>query len=771
MGRSRGKKKGNEEFEPREVDGFDGGKTGRKKRLRSEFIDDVAEEQEDEEEEEEDGECEYRAGKRHRSKRKSGLEYLDREAVVDDDEEEDQEDDEGLYEDFIEDGSADILDKDDAIQTHRSFLVDPEDEKEEDIEALEKRIQERYGKRDVDFDEELTEVEQQALLPTIRDPKLWRVTCMNGHEREVAFCLMQKSIDEGSQLQIRSAVALDHIKNYIYVEADKEAHVKEACKGLRKINSKQIMLVPLKDMTDVLSVRSKAVHLSKGAWVRMRNGMYKGDLAKVVDIDNVHQKVTVKLFPSNNFWAQGNGGVSKKNDFHCAPRSKDGFLLKEVSFRSVNACGIRPTIDELEKFRHSSHIRDGDMANLFSLLTNGKKVQFFKGDRVIVVKGDLKNLKGWVEKVEEDHIYVKPDVEYHLDSLVMSHKDLCKCFEPGNHVKIIAGAAEGTTGFVASVEGHLMNIITDTTKELLQVFADNVMEISEVASGVNQIEDFELHNLVQLDDSSFGVIIHIENESFQVLKGILGKPEVEIVKPGNIRCKLDGIKCQIKDQLNRQLSVNDLVKVVEGIWRGRTGKIVHIYKGNLFIRDHHHLEHAGFMFAKSQSCILVAGGSRETNNLSGENPSSCYHVHPSQQRSSRGCSSVNARGRYEGQQEHDALIGAFVKIRKGVYKGHKGRVKDIKGKNVKVELEAQMRVVLVGLDQIADTENTSMPSRQASRFGFESETPLHSSQTPLHPGMTPVTEVYNGGRTPMQDTAWNSNPIVGVTAGLSGNWV
>lgn len=38
---------------------------------------------------------------------------------------------------------------------------------------------------------------------------------------------MQKSIDRGPELQITSAVALDHLKNYIYVEACKEAHVKE----------------------------------------------------------------------------------------------------------------------------------------------------------------------------------------------------------------------------------------------------------------------------------------------------------------------------------------------------------------------------------------------------------------------------------------------------------------------------------------------------------------------------------------------------------------
>lgn len=48
-----------------------------------------------------------------------------------------------------------------------------------------------------------------------------------GREREAAVCLMQKCIDRGPEMQIRSAIALDHLKNYIYIEADKEAHVRE----------------------------------------------------------------------------------------------------------------------------------------------------------------------------------------------------------------------------------------------------------------------------------------------------------------------------------------------------------------------------------------------------------------------------------------------------------------------------------------------------------------------------------------------------------------
>ncbi|KAL3520615.1 hypothetical protein ACH5RR_018764 [Cinchona calisaya] len=757
MGRGPGEE-GKEKFERREHDEYDDGK--KKKRRRSEPDD-------DDEEEELEEESEYRVGKR-RAKRSSALQFFDMEAEVDD-EEEDQ-DDEEADDDFIEDGGVDILDKDDGRQTHYHPLLNFEDHEEEDFEALERRFQERYSKRDEECDEEPTEVEQQALLPSIRDPKLWRVICVNGRERDVALCLMKRYIDKGSHLQIRSAVALDHIKNCIYVEADKEAYVREACKGLHNINAKHISLVPLKEMTAVLSVKPKAVHLYRGAWVRMKKGLYKGDLAKVVGVDNVRRKVAVKLFPQNDLQALANKlddrGVSKKDDFYSALRSKDGFLLKEVSSSSVNAHCIQPTFDELENFLHTDQIGDADMAILCSLSINEKKGKYFKGDRVIVVKGDLKNLKGWVDKVEEDNIYIKPDAEYHLESIAVSNKELCKYFEPGNHVKIIAGAAEGTTGFVVSLEGHVVNIVSDTSKQLLHVFADNVVEFSEVKTGVNRIGDYEVHNLVLLDDMSFGVIIHIDNETFQVLKGVPGKPVVAMVRPREIRCKLDRIKCGTKDQLNCPLSVNDPVKVVDGQWRGKTGRIVYIYRGYLFIHDPLRPEHAGFMCAKSQSCILVAGVSQATTNRNGEDPNCDY----SQQRSYRGYSSMNAGGRYRSAREHDALVGAFIKIRKGVYKGHKGRVKEIKGKTVQVELEAQMRVVPVSLDKITDNMNVSMPSWQASRFGLGSETPVHPSQTPLHPCMAPVTDRVHVGMMAMHDTTWNSSPRMAVAAGLPINW-
>ena len=46
--------------------------------------------------------------------------------------------------------------------------------------------------------------------------------------------------------------------------------------------AQKITLVPIKEMTDVLSVESKAIDLARDTWVRLKIGTYKGDLAKVI---------------------------------------------------------------------------------------------------------------------------------------------------------------------------------------------------------------------------------------------------------------------------------------------------------------------------------------------------------------------------------------------------------------------------------------------------------------------------------------------------------
>ncbi|RYR06398.1 hypothetical protein Ahy_B06g086131 isoform A [Arachis hypogaea] len=532
----------------------------------------------------------------------------------------------------------------------KNFFVDNGNDIPEDNE--------RYARRVESFDEEATDVDQQALLPSVRDPKLWMVKCMIGRERETAVCLMQKYIDKGAELQIRSAIALDHLKNYIYVEADKEAH---AIKGLRNIyGASKITLVPIREMTDVLSVESKAIDLARDTWVRMKIGTYKGDLAKVVDVDNVRQRVTVKLIPRIDLQALANKlegrEVVKKKAFVPPPRFlnvdearelhirvehrrdaygerfdaiggmmfKDGFLYKTVSIKSINALNVKPTLNELENFRKPGESGDSDVASLSTLFANRKKGHFMKGDAVIVVKGDLNKLKGWVEKVDEDNVHIRPELKGLPKTLAVNERELCKYFEPGNHVKVVTGAQEGATGMVVKVEQHVLILLSNQQKNIdmemsslqIRVFADDFVESSEVTTGITKIGDYELRDLVLLDNMDFGVIIRVESEAFQVLKGTADRPEVALVKLREIKCKIEK-KINAQDNAMNTVSVKDVVRVVEGPCHGKSGPVEHIYRGFLFIYDRHHLEHAGFICARACSCLVV-GGSRSSGDRNGD---------------------------------------------------------------------------------------------------------------------------------------------------------
>ncbi|XP_043714773.1 putative transcription elongation factor SPT5 homolog 1 [Telopea speciosissima] len=62
---------------------------------------------------------------------------------------------------------------------------------------------------------------------------------------------------------------------------------------------------------------------------------------------------------------------------------------------------------------------------------------------------------------------------------------------------------------------------------------------------------------------SFGVIISVESEAFQVLKGVPERPEVVLVKSREIKSKIER-KFNAQDHSKNTVSVKDIVNIVEG---------------------------------------------------------------------------------------------------------------------------------------------------------------------------------------------------------------
>ena len=84
-------------------------------------------------------------------------------------------------------------------------------------------------------------------------------------------------------LQIKSVVAVEGLKGYIYIEAFKQQHVKQAIEdiGNLRLGRWQQQMVPIREMTDVMRVVKDTSGVKRGSWVRIKRGIFKDDVAQV----------------------------------------------------------------------------------------------------------------------------------------------------------------------------------------------------------------------------------------------------------------------------------------------------------------------------------------------------------------------------------------------------------------------------------------------------------------------------------------------------------
>ena len=61
-----------------------------------------------------------------------------------------------------------------------------------------------------------------------------------------------------------------------------------------------------------------------------------------------------------------------------------------------------------------------------------------------------------------------------------------RCLQAGDHVKVNSGQHEGQTGMVVRVEDPICVLVSDSTHEELQVFARDLTESSEAATGLDR---------------------------------------------------------------------------------------------------------------------------------------------------------------------------------------------------------------------------------------------------------------------------------------------
>lgn len=597
------------------------------------------------------------------------VEVEDEEGASDDDDEDAEDGD--VYE---EDAGAEQVSAKQAERENRQFDVQrrlEEDAKlqEQVRERFEGENAQRYTREALEEDEEDGSGARFRDLPdATRDPRMWLMKCKPNQEKMLVIQLMQKFLDSmhtDKPLQIKSAACTD-IKGYIYIEAYKELHVREATQGLNNLFYK-ITQVPVNEMTDVMRVRvdAKKKPLQRNSWVRIRrNDEYKDDLAQVVDLDNDAKRARVRLIPRLRVYVTRGlddddtgartmrppaklfipeeierfGGEcsqstrnGRKHFNYDGNEFEDGLLLKYYSVRNLRwGDEISPSLAEFERFKAGlgEHAEEELLAAVQST-DLAPKESFAPGDIVKVRENsDLKHIVGVVQSINGSTgaVVIMPTSTDGLfkeklfkNGLSFQPEQLQKWFKMGDHVKVVGGTRHvGETGLIVRVgrtavtEGterraaapDQLYIFSDLTQMEIVVPAAHVQECSDVSSGLETLGQYQLHDLVTLDRTGAGVIIKVEHSSFKVLSTTNEELAIDHAQMGRKKSSRGAVTLGA-DQ--KKLEANSPVNIIEGAHKGQAGIVKHVFKSFLFVHDVKRKEQSGIMCVRSRQCVLADG--------------------------------------------------------------------------------------------------------------------------------------------------------------------
>ncbi len=497
---------------------------------------------------------------------------FDMEAMVDDDEEEldDEEDElkeaEGFIADTHPDDVADLpTGRAGDDRRHRELDRRREVEASLDAEKQAELLRQRYG-RSRAAPTDAVVVPKRLLLPGVDDPSIWGVKCRPGKEREVVFNIMKRSeefIRGGQTYPITAAFERRAMmEGYVYVEAQRQPDVVAALEGISNVYARTtIVLVPIKEMPDLLRTK-KSKGVREGAYVRIRRGVYQGDLAIVEGVTESGLEFDLRLVPRLNYGlnedlnaptpalpppgsaaaaaAAATAGKRKRigpprptaanrppprlfseadaRKKHAKflkrtqePNSwsylndnyKDGFLVKEFKLQQIQTEDVNPTLEEVTRFAGGTE--DGmDNLDLNALATTLKagtgSVAYTPGDEVEVYEGEQKGLRGRVTSASVDFVsFTVDEGELRGHTMEVPFRTVRKRFQHGDHVKVVGGSRfRDEVGMIVKIAGDRVTLLSDLSLQEVTVFNRDLRKSMETG-GLGSLGKFDLFDLVQLE--------------------------------------------------------------------------------------------------------------------------------------------------------------------------------------------------------------------------------------------------------------------------------
>ncbi|CAJ1044217.1 transcription elongation regulator-like protein [Leishmania guyanensis] len=485
-------------------------------------------------------------------------------------------------------------------------------------------------------------------LPREDDPKVFAVKCRPRMSRMLVTRIVNKCYayrvgrnyeHKKVDLGIISVFALDHVKEYIYVEASRKRFVENVLNGLDGVFRFNIAVVDPKELLQTMETRPSTQKVRVGDYVRLRQRFYRGDLAQVTALhpDGVH--ITCKVVPREDFVQKPfNKATKRLEPRFFTPRQavdvremensyvwgdlhfdREGYLLKTVSTRMVvsGAQLEQPSIEELARFYNDQ--REKVERALRAAEAAAQVPPISIGDSVRVTTGQLRNTIGVVENVftNTNTAVLTCTVPGRVQPIkVQVELSACtKHFSEGAHVVVERGEHAGESGTVVKSWGSIVLLFPDRAAvgAELKVEANDCHQSKLGSVSVHSKGVWQVFDLVSITEPNcVGCIVRLNRSDVDVLTE---NNDVRTLSYAQVNAVGRDTR-QTTDCRENTLSRGAEVHIQKHPWtpiglEGQTGRIEHIFHRTIFVRCRASPLHANIVALKAE-CVLLIGGRKTT---------------------------------------------------------------------------------------------------------------------------------------------------------------
>ncbi|CAJ1009833.1 putative Early transcription elongation factor of RNA pol II, NGN section [Leishmania naiffi] len=485
-------------------------------------------------------------------------------------------------------------------------------------------------------------------LPREDDPKVFAVKCRPRMSRMLVTRIVNKCYayrvgrnyeHKKVDLGIISVFALDHVKEYIYVEASRKRFVENVLNGLDGVFRFNIAVVDPKELLQTMETRPSTQKVRVGDYVRLRQRFYRGDLAQVTALhpDGVH--ITCKVVPREDFVQKPfNRATKRLEPRFFTPRQavdvremensyvwgdlhfdREGYLLKTVSTRMVvsGAQLEQPSIEELARFYNDQ--REKVERALRAAEAAAQVPPISIGDSVRVTTGQLRNTIGVVENVftNTNTAVLTCTVPGRVQPIkVQVELSACtKHFSEGAHVVVERGEHAGESGTVVKSWGSIVLLFPDRAAvgAELKVEANDCHQSKLGSVSVHSKGVWQVFDLVSITEPNcVGCIVRLNRSDVDVLTE---NNDVRTLSYAQVNAVGRDTR-QTTDCRENTLSRGAEVHIQKHPWtpiglEGQTGRIEHIFHRTIFVRCRASPLHANIVALKAE-CVLLIGGRKTT---------------------------------------------------------------------------------------------------------------------------------------------------------------